>query len=84
MILKVGAWFTEEWLEQAGPKLAEAGFKVLYTATDPGSSGEYQHYVLDYVGEQELEWDAVVGLLADVRAIVESQGQDLSLRVARS
>jgi predicted RNA-binding protein with EMAP domain len=50
--------------------------------TDPGSVGEYQHCVYDYVGAADLEWEDIVALVEKAKSIVDPLGQELHVRIA--
>lgn len=84
MRLRVGAWMTEEWLEQLGPQLLELGFRVVEASTDKVSPGLYENYLLDYVGEEPLPYERLDGVLQAARERLETAGQQLDVAIVQS
>jgi len=84
MLLQVGTWFTEEWVERWGPQLLDLGFRPVGMSTDKISPGLYGTYRFEYTTDQPLAFERLVETLRDIRTQVEATGQTLDVSIVRS
>ena len=83
MLLQVGTWFTEEWVEQWGPRLLDLGFSAVGMSTDTMSPGLYGTYRLEYTADEPLTFERLVEVLRDIKAEMENAGQTLEVSIVR-